>query len=803
MNFKIKVFLTVAVFYGGAACHKAQANAPLSFESELENLLSGDLQAQTAAIGALKQKDPQLENPAIREEIVARLLDPSDKIQQQAIWALRDIKEPEIQEKLLELLSDSSSPFTKKMAIFALANNVRQELYIEGFALSDLSLPLQTRILELLSNPIPTVRQAAALAFSGARDFKIQEQIARLLSDRHAEVRRAAVLALREASEPSIQQKMAELLSSHESPEVREAALLSLRGSSDPNIQERILALLSDPSPRIRARAIFALRGGWNFSSKVFLESGASVAVQEKIVESLSDPDNRVRREALQALNSLEDHPLLLDQLAPKLLDVLPNMGPEGKISIMNKLARQTQNEQSGIEYFVFISDPARLAVTRQVSDPDFKVKQEALRLLFLVAFTQLNFYKMTNMNLLAEPHGAYDDSTINQFLRDYFLNTDFDIKLAAIQAFSLVRFHFDSLLYHHDLFIDVRNSIVYPLLSDPRDEVRRAALQALKFDLPENLIPPDLVEFVRRAQVEIAKRLLDKNEEVRLSAVQALNPLILSLEILSEIKKLLLDTDERVRLASVRLATKAILFPPKATPIIHARKDLGLIKGITQTEAPIAVKRDDFKKTLMYLLSSDPSAEVRLAVAQALSSFSLPEIEAEIAGKLLDKNEEVRLSAVQALRNTKDSAIRAQLEQVFLHDPSLKVKRAILSVFGPLLIHWDHLKDIDPDVRSLFIQKTVEIAEDRKFYDQYPFSAPAGQYSSARAEAIQNLLSLLSDPIPEIRKEALRALQSSQNPEFQERLADLSVADPDSSVRALATDCLRAIQKRQEGGIK
>ena len=726
MNFKIKVLLAFVVFYGATVCCKAIANTPLSvdWESALQNFSSDVILTRKNAIVTLKEQDPQLENPTIREKIVAFLEDPSPEVQKYAIWALRDIADPNIEKKLLDFLAHGSDRFRKKRAILALADNVEFKLHVEreNDALLDISPALRARVLQLISDYSYTVRRAVAMAFSGTRDPHIQAQIVQLFSDKNSQVRQAALIAIKDPRDPQVQDQIAALFSSSdpemrrmaivalsdvdtpaiqlrivkflspdEPPEVRKAAFLALKGARDPQvqdqiaalfsssdpeirrmavvalsdvatvatqlrmlkllspdeppevrkaaflalrdvpdhaIQDKILELLSNPSPQIRAFAVFQLNGGQNVSSalSVFL------AVQEKIVESLSDPNEDVRKAARHVLRNIENHPVLFDKLAPQFVDLLPNMDSKGQLSIMNKFVRrETGKVAIGVngssverDYFVFISDSARSAVANLVLDPDFEagkfeVRRAALELLFLVSFTRLEF-ELEELRAeyvaVSEPAGKplsdraneFDnriESVMNEFQRKYFMNSNPEIRLAGIQALSRVLVHSESNFFD---FRDYFLNLIIPLISDPRHRVKRAALKALPLQFQKAPLPSEYRELVRAIQPEIVKQLSDNDVGIRLAGMQALNHFgFLSPTALSEVAKRLFDESEEVRLAGIELIKNVI----------------GTLSHVNSSSfIDFSINTDDLRESLRYISFHDPSLEVKKSARQALQSL-------------------------------------------------------------------------------------------------------------------------------------------------------------------------------------
>jgi HEAT repeat protein len=254
-----------------------------------------------------------------------------------------------------------------------------------------------------------------------------------------------------------------------------------------------------------------------------------------------------------------------------------------------------------------------------------------------------------------------------------------------------------------------------------------------------------------------------DAEAPVRRSAVEALGQLLPNPDTTEPLKAVLHDRDPLVRAAAV--AALADLDESAARSLQPAVVDSHSTVRRAAAAAGARLNRESVR-----VLIGDPDADVRAEALWALAASPRIELAEVVAASLGDDSWHVRRAACHALGASGLALAKEPLLRALV-DPHPMVRAAALGALELLL-----------DER-LAEQLAAELGRPDERLRRALVEALAGRGDTAE----RALLSLVADPMSDVRLAIARALARSQHPDAQEALARLA-DDPDPAVRHAAT---------------
>ncbi len=224
--------------------------------------------------------------PQVTVDTLQRLLHDSDAVvRRTAAEALGKIGNPQVVPELILALGDPAA-IVREASVWSLRG------------LGSLQTPTRGRIAELLVDPSPSVRTAAAQTLASLDPTReLWPEALSQLAHEDSEVRRVVIQAFLSSNAPEALRALAELLHDSE-PQVRRAAVAALAEIGDSGVAELFRArLTADPSSNVRAEIAYRLQ----FASGRDAAEALRVAAGE-------DENAQVRRWAEQSLTGLRGY---------------------------------------------------------------------------------------------------------------------------------------------------------------------------------------------------------------------------------------------------------------------------------------------------------------------------------------------------------------------------------------------------------------------------------------------------------------------------------------------------------------
>lgn len=493
---------------------------------------------------------------------------------------------------------------------------------------------------------------------------------------------------------------------------------LAALGAIGPDALDVLLAALKNPNADVRQQAVGMLGELGYRDRRIILP----------LVETLRDPEDVVRQQAGWTLQ----------QLLPDAREMLPGL----RLALNDKDADVRFNT---VSFLGLLGTPAVPLLVEGLKDRDEKVQVQAVK--------ALHELKTENDYLLA---------SIEPLLKD---------------ADPRVRRNAVSVLHR------CGSPALEPLIAALKDKdlkVRQQAIQAVA------TIPGD----PKLLQPALTEALTDEDAFVRGRATAALGR-IAGVRAVPQLQQALMDKDDEVRLEAVEaLLTLNPNFPPVLTSLLPALQD----KSAKVRRVVVAGLARFHAAAIPHLIQAlkDDDDEVWKQAKNTLIAIEVPDkaIFPPLVKALKDENSGVRQGACLALQRFKAEAVPYLVQALKDPDPNVQFKAA------------DSLDDIGPPARKA-IPALVETAttnpnEKVRRYAVMALVTIQGfdEYKRDPAKAVPDLIKLLSDPDVETRWGAVQTL-AALGPPAKEALAPLQklLNDPDPSVSAGAQFAIQRIQ--------
>ena len=738
-----------------------------------------------AAIDALARTAPEALLPALE----AALRDGDDASARNAAMEIYVRLGASATAPLLALARDDD----EELRLFAcvMLGSIRDEVAVPG-------------LVKALSDPDTNVRHAAATSLG---QIGSRAAVPRLMEALRGEpwLQYPALHALGEIADPLAGPAIVELL---DDELLRGPALDALGRLAGRDALPRIARHLLDPDPSLRNAAIRAVveieQRATASGESLDPEVQATLRHEELVthlVGMLADEDARNRRTAAVTLGWLRETRAtapLLELLADAAVrefasHALVSIGFFERAAWRSGLAHADDAVRLGtLRCLAWIAPPDGTAlVAPLIHDPSAEVRAEAAAavgrlgdedapmLLFELLGDESELIQESAMESLSR----MSPSRVLPLLVQALAGGDADARVRAAQTLGLLR-----------------DGAALPALvvasRDEREAVRAAAMQALgELGGPEALAvlreglrdasgivqQQAVLALGRLREPESAPLLLPlvaaEDPRLRFAAVRALGQ-IRNPAAVPTLLPLLGDSRKELRFAAVE-ALGQIRAPEAVRPLVEALRDSD--RNLRRTAAEgLGENGDPQAAPALIVALEDEHWSVRSAAATALGRVGSPKATLALVARADDPDDTVRRAAVMALGEVRDARAAARLIAA-LADPALQAAaREALRRLGPAAL---------PEMEQALTRGALSADARRLLVDL------AGRFEDPAARRL--LLLALEDQSPAVRAEAATALGDGGFREALRPLVERKASDPAPEVRQAAARALRKLQPR------